>query len=110
MSARNSAGSRPSDRAEAFTPIGGVAVCACGSSYSEPAWRRLHFVGVMPGEREGEPIELRNCACGSTISRTAKETRTDLLRQIREAEAAGDWETVYALLQRVADRVREQRP
>lgn len=40
---------------------------ACGASYSALEWRFLPFVGLQSG-RNGEWVELRNCACTSTIA------------------------------------------
>jgi hypothetical protein len=41
--------------------------CKCGQSYSLDAWRRLLYVGVQD-DGNGGMLELRNCACLSTIS------------------------------------------
>lgn len=40
--------------------------CGCGANHDPFAWSRLPFVGVMADEEE--TIELRNCACGSTLA------------------------------------------
>lgn len=40
--------------------------CGCGASYTTLTWQRLPFVGTM--EDDVETIELRNCACGSTLA------------------------------------------
>jgi hypothetical protein len=40
--------------------------CGCGRSYDEEGWSRLEFVGVM--DYGVEVLELRNCACHSTLS------------------------------------------
>lgn len=46
--------------------------CGCGRAYDAADWARLPFVSHVhtPADDEGpaETIELRNCACGSTIS------------------------------------------
>jgi hypothetical protein len=43
--------------------------CACGASYTREAWGRLEYVGLQHDAGEhGEPCEMRNCVCGSTIS------------------------------------------
>ena len=40
--------------------------CACcGRGYTESQWRALPWVGVQ-AVVEGEALELRNCACGTT--------------------------------------------
>lgn len=46
--------------------------CGCGRSYTEHEWSLLKFVGSM--QDDDPPLELRNCACGSTI---AQEIETD---------------------------------
>lgn len=48
-----------------------VATCGCGLVYDRPAWERLVLVGGMDANDEEHPteiLELRNCACGSTIA------------------------------------------
>lgn len=46
--------------------------CGCGLSYSRETWTRLALVGTqyVPADAFGpaEAIELRNCACGSTLA------------------------------------------
>jgi hypothetical protein len=43
------------------------------------AWSALHYVGIQPGYNDqGDPdpredLELRNCACGSTLCRTRSD-------------------------------------
>jgi hypothetical protein len=39
--------------------------CGCGRVHGTLAWADLRFVGVM--EHAGRLLELRNCACGSTL-------------------------------------------
>jgi hypothetical protein len=40
--------------------------CRCGKQYSEAQWTRLQLVGRE--SVDDEPLELRVCLCGSTIS------------------------------------------
>lgn len=46
--------------------------CSCGRSFTSSEWRKLAVVGIQevpPLVRDGapeEPLELRNCVCGST--------------------------------------------
>lgn len=41
--------------------------CSCGRSHSLASWRDLPYVGIQ--RVDGEPdLELRNCACGSTLA------------------------------------------
>lgn len=42
-----------------------VKKCACGRRYTAGTWKDLALVGVQ--DDGVERIELRNCACGSTI-------------------------------------------
>lgn len=41
--------------------------CACGLTHSEPAWLKLPLVGHCD-DGDGGVLEMRNCACGSTIA------------------------------------------
>lgn len=41
--------------------------CLCGAAYDAEAWGRLEVAGVQP-DGEGGDLELRHCACGSTIA------------------------------------------
>lgn len=56
--------------AEAAEPRGHmVKRCDCGRIYDSGAWRALEKVGEIDNGREvGERIELRNCACLSTLA------------------------------------------
>ena len=51
--------------------------CACGAAYTERGWDQLAVVGVIsvPEDADGpaEKLEMRNCACGSTIARKLME-------------------------------------
>ena len=40
--------------------------CGCGLSYDVAAWSALPLVGVQRDEVEA--LEMRNCACGSTLA------------------------------------------
>lgn len=40
--------------------------CACGRVWWREAWMMLEYVGIM--DDGVDRIELRQCACGSTIS------------------------------------------
>jgi hypothetical protein len=42
--------------------------CACGARYSLASWRRLVRRGVMQLGEDAPALELRDCACGSTIA------------------------------------------
>lgn len=46
--------------------------CGCGRLYGEAEWRKLPRAGTMttPADETGpeETLELRNCACGSTLA------------------------------------------
>lgn len=41
---------------------------ACGAHYRRVAWQKLSYLGVMDDGFGGHHLELRNCACGSTLS------------------------------------------
>lgn len=51
-------------RCLAIVPIA-FKVCGCGRPYTRSGWDRLPYVGVQ--DDGVERLELRNCACGSTI-------------------------------------------
>lgn len=50
-------------------PRGSVFVtsCKCGRNYTATGWRLLSLVGEQQCD-PGPALQLRNCACGSTIS------------------------------------------
>lgn len=52
--------------------------CGCGRSFDEHEWKILTFIGRMVDEVEG--LELRNCACGSTIAQTIHEGEAHVVR------------------------------
>lgn len=70
--------------------------CKCGRSFDALAWAELPYIGEIPEERA--PIEMRNCACGSTIavelppspspSRSAIRDRDALAERVKGLEAA----------------------
>ena len=39
--------------------------CGCGRHYSAAEWKHLPYIGRQ--DDDVEHVELRNCACGSTI-------------------------------------------
>lgn len=41
--------------------------CGCGATYDTRAWERLPLLGPMD-DGDGGVLELRNCACGSTLA------------------------------------------
>lgn len=47
-------------------------VCGCGRTYDRAAWEKMRHAGVMVGASEGrryfDDLEMRHCACDSTIS------------------------------------------
>ncbi len=45
-----------------------VTTCSCGQTYTAAAFRNLPLCGYQ-ADGDGGELELRNCACGSTISR-----------------------------------------
>jgi len=45
-----------------------IAKCACGKSYTIREWERLERRGDMDSGVKGVRLELRDCACRSTIS------------------------------------------
>jgi len=47
-----------------------VKECRCGRRYLSWSWAELPLVGYLPNGQDaaGEVLELRNCACGSTIA------------------------------------------
>jgi len=50
--------------------------CACGRAFTVEQWRELRLVGVMRDEVDSdEDLEVRNCRCGSTISRRLADMR-----------------------------------
>jgi hypothetical protein len=57
----------PEDAHETQPPF--IKTCGCGLTYSRLQWSKLPFVGVQVLDPEtGELADLRNCACGSTLS------------------------------------------
>lgn len=40
--------------------------CACGRVHDAYAWAALPYVGIQDGD--GYALELRGCACGSTLA------------------------------------------
>ena len=46
--------------------------CGCGLTHGAAEWRKLNYVSRMavPADAEGpaQTLELRNCACGSTLA------------------------------------------
>jgi hypothetical protein len=40
----------------------------CGASYSRDDWASLPLIGIQRDEYGAPELELRNCACGSTLS------------------------------------------
>ena len=46
-----------------------IKVCSCNRRYCTlKQWERLGYVGIHKDERPYPDLELRNCACGSTIA------------------------------------------
>lgn len=63
--------------AAAFRPDPVVATCRCCSiHYPESAWGRLDYVGIQ-GDGAGGHLQLRNCACGSTLAVEASPSPRD---------------------------------
>jgi hypothetical protein len=42
-----------------------IVTCACGRTYTRAEWSRLPSEGTWE-DGEGEALDLRRCACGST--------------------------------------------
>jgi hypothetical protein len=42
-------------------------ICRCGVHWSRDLWAEQPFIGYADGGEDGE-LELRNCACGSTLA------------------------------------------
>lgn len=40
----------------------------CRRAISREEWNRLHYVGFLGGVGADDRLELRNCACGSTLA------------------------------------------
>jgi hypothetical protein len=40
--------------------------CSCGIAYDLAGWKALPFKGIQPDPEE--PLELKDCACGSTMA------------------------------------------
>jgi hypothetical protein len=55
--------------------------CGCGAVYVGLEWFGLTFCGV---QRDGGLLELRDCACGSTIARDLGEPEEPNLRRPRQ--------------------------
>lgn len=51
--------------------------CRCGREYTPEAWAKLPFVGVQQFEGDDVRIELRNCACDSTLGILVEDAATD---------------------------------
>lgn len=43
-----------------------VKTCRCGRGYSAAEWAELRLVGLQPAA-DGRALEMRDCACGSTL-------------------------------------------
>lgn len=48
-------------------PVPDFKRCGCGRLYTAEAWQALPYVGVQRLDDEPD-LELRNCACGSTLA------------------------------------------
>jgi DnaJ-class molecular chaperone len=44
-----------------------IKICGCGADFTRRQWKRLPHAGEM-ADGLGGVLELRNCACGSTIA------------------------------------------
>ena len=51
--------------------------CACGLRYTEDEWNALECPGVMQLET-GYALEMRQCACDSTLSRILRPVTADV--------------------------------
>ena len=73
-----------------YTPMSKPIVsCACGASYSAPAWFRLPLVGTQP-DGDGGVLELRNCLCGSTRSVLVEDVAdTEPAPPVRQCDECG---------------------
>lgn len=49
-------------------PTANLHQCSCGSTYTQAEWDAFPSIGFMDGGF-GRLLDLRNCACGSTMSR-----------------------------------------
>jgi hypothetical protein len=61
--------------------------CACGKAYDDQAWRDLRLLGYCSNGKDGpdELLEVRKCACGSSISiNLGSEPDTAVSRTILE--------------------------
>ena len=49
-----------------------MSMCKAGHNHEQlkqsPAWGTLPFIGYMDAAEDDLELELRNCACGSTIA------------------------------------------
>lgn len=70
--------------------------CACGRVHNLSGWLALPLVGRQPTVG-GQGLELRNCACGSTIS--VDVLTVERARQARVVEAVDELRA--AVLRRV---------
>jgi len=52
-----------------------VARCSCGAAYTEAEWQALRRIGTQEDVFGHPPQELRDCRCGSTISRPMPQHR-----------------------------------
>lgn len=42
--------------------------CGCGRHFTRAEWDAIPSLGLMLSDRDGFELNLKNCACGSTIS------------------------------------------
>lgn len=85
-----------------------VARCGCGRSYSKREWLALVFRGLQDAPAGDDPVaepgftlELRDCACGSTIS---VEVGADLATlKARTDEASRDCTQALQMLERTKE-------
>jgi hypothetical protein len=64
--------------------------CSCGRAYSRESWDRIPVAGFMQKGKDvaGEVVELKLCACGSSIAvdlGDEPDTQVGGMRVLREA-------------------------
>ena len=75
--------------------------CGCGIAYTREGWEHLHFVGHYADDVE--TLEMRNCACGSTITINVPPLRDSTVHK------TGAWVVVTKNESRLGDVVSVHR-
>ncbi|HTB73057.1 MAG TPA: response regulator [Polyangiaceae bacterium] len=81
----------------AALPRGVVKRCSCGREYTRNQWFGLPRCGRMHLARRDTVVELRNCACGSSLSLQLDDARDDENTQERDSGREVALEKVFVV-------------